>query len=78
MENKKNQELPKSGEDDIQAQITDKNEKDPTPVDSFKSGDKKEDRTYNKPFDEQMYGTFDEIRENRADADGKDGKPDVE
>lgn len=72
MENQKNQEPAKSLEDDIQAQITDKNEKNPDLVNSFKSGDKKEDRTYDKPFDEQMYGSFAEIKEQKGEGEKED------
>ena len=72
MENKENQEQPKRREDDIQAKITDKDEKDPNLVDSFKSGDEKKDRTFSKPFDEQMYGSFAELKEQKGE--GEEGE----
>ncbi len=67
MENKKNIDVPESKEDEIQAQITDKNEKNPEQVNAFKSGDDKQPRYYDKPFDEQMFDSFAEIREQRGE-----------
>ena len=56
----------KGGEDEIDAQIDDKNSKDPDLMDSFKTGDKKQDKYHDKPFDEQMYGGFREEKEERG------------
>lgn len=64
----------KSREDEIHADITDKNKKNLKMVDGVKTGDDKQDRYYDKPFDEQMYSTFDELREQRGEPESGEEK----
>jgi hypothetical protein len=42
-------------EDEVGAKVNDPNSKPDKPVDSFKSGSKKQARYFDQPFDEQMY-----------------------
>lgn len=65
--NKENKKVPQAGEDEIQADITDKSKKDPHLIEGVKTGDEKQARYYDRPFDEQMYGSFDEIREQKGE-----------
>jgi|GEM_PF-5394915 len=69
----------KGGEDEIDAQISDKNAKNPNLMDSFKTGDKKQGKYHDKPFDEQMYGGFSEDEEQRGAPEHKqeDGDEDL-
>ncbi|WP_423146310.1 hypothetical protein [Rubrolithibacter danxiaensis] len=57
---------PTGREDEINADISDENKKDPNIIDAVKTEDDKEGRYYDKPFDEQMYGSFAELKEQRA------------
>lgn len=65
---KKETNQPKSQEDGIHAQIADKNEKNPKLIDAVRTGDEKEARYHNMPYDEQMYGSFADIRKQRGEA----------
>ncbi|MEO8794911.1 MAG: hypothetical protein ABI390_05555 [Daejeonella sp.] len=50
-------------EDSIDAEIDDKHAKEKFKVDGIKTGSSKRSSTQDIPADEQMYGSFDEIRE---------------
>ena len=51
---KKHENGPEGHEDEIGANIGDKNKKKEKKVDGFKTGDKKQKRYFDQPFDEQM------------------------
>lgn len=53
-------------EDEIHARISDPNETDERQVDAIRTGNSKEDDTHDKPFDEQMYSSFEDLREQQA------------
>jgi len=69
----------KGGEDEIDADIDDKNKANPKLMDSFKTGAQKEGKYHNKPFDEQMYDGFDEAgsQEGSPDHQQKNGDKDL-
>jgi hypothetical protein len=66
--NKQNEQV-KSGENSLAADISDTNKSDPNMVDGLKTGDDKQKRYYDMPGDEQMYNSFDEIREQMDQGD---------
>lgn len=49
-------------EDDIDARISDANAAREDQVDAIRTGDTKKRDYHDKPFDEQMYNSFDDIR----------------
>jgi hypothetical protein len=49
-------------EDDIDAHISDENAAHEDQVDAIRTGDTKKRDYHDKPFDEQMYNSFDDIR----------------
>lgn len=49
------QNTPKGHEDEIGVSINDSNKKKEKTVDSFKTGNKKQDKYFDQPFDEQMH-----------------------
>ncbi|MDF3076431.1 MAG: hypothetical protein K0S09_320 [Sphingobacteriaceae bacterium] len=63
--NKINKE-PIDREDEIDARISDPNETDKRQVDAIRTGNSKKDDYHDKPFDEQMYNSFDELREQQG------------
>lgn len=69
----------KSREDEIDAEIDDKNSKDPNLMDGFKTGAEKQRKYHDKPSDEQMYGGFreDEEQHDAPDHQEKDGGEDL-
>jgi hypothetical protein len=56
---------PKSREDEIGADISHNKNIDNHFIDGIKTGNEKRKRYFDKPFDEQMYDSFDELRENQ-------------
>ncbi|HYK76276.1 MAG TPA: hypothetical protein VEV16_04810 [Daejeonella sp.] len=50
-------------EDEIHARIADRNLRPHEVVNAIKTGSTKQKSTFDKPFDEQMYTSFDEMRE---------------
>lgn len=55
--------LKRMHEDEIHARIADRNLRPHEVVNAIKTGATKKKNTYDKPFDEQMYTSFDEMRE---------------
>lgn len=51
-----------SREDDINARVSDENAAHEDQVDAIRTGESKKRDYHDKPFDEQMYNSFDDIR----------------
>ena len=56
-------------EDEISAAAPENKKMNEKSVESFKTGNQKQKRYYDKPFDEQMYDAFDDINEQNDEKD---------
>ena len=66
---KENNDETGSREDEIGASINENKNVDDHFIDGIKTGNEKRKRYFDKPFDEQMYDSFDELRENQVQND---------
>lgn len=66
-------------EDEINAHINEGKHRPAHLIDAIKTGQSKKDKTFDKPFDEQMYDSFEDIREqDETDLDSNLGHSNID